>query len=423
MASAVRLGVWLEEFRGLPRSVFTLAAARCINTFGFSIVMPYLAYRLTTQGNALSLVGAIYTAAGLAGAAAQLLGGELADRVGRRRVMVWALALRVLVMLALGVSMLAKASLVPIGALVVVNAVLRSAFDPASQAQAAMHAGPRGRTAAFGLQRIGVNLGWALGPALGGLFAARSYGLMFFVAAGITGLAVAAAAAVPDAPARLLPVDGREAAPISARFRVADLLDTPHPRAFAAFLGVTLVMSIVTTQLFSTMPVFAMTRLHVSEARFGLLFTVNGVLVVLLQGPFVRLIDRLGIRRALVAGPVAYAAGYFSFAFAHGLSHLALSVAMVTAGELLTEPAEMVAAVALGAADRPGRAMGVFGMISALGNSLGPGVGGLVYDHTPGRPRLLWGAVALLSLFGAAGYAGLGRMRGLPAELLAAPPR
>src|SRR5262249_1507182 len=160
------------------------------------------------------------------------------------------LSARALVMVALGLAVLHHASVSAIGALVVLNAILRSSFEPAAQAQAALLAGSKGRTAAFGLQRIGVNLGWALGPALGGLFAPRSYGLMFLVAGAVTVVAVGGCALVRDQPvgARALQSLRGASGIANARLRLADLLDVPRPRAFLTFLSFTLLMSILTTQ-------------------------------------------------------------------------------------------------------------------------------------------------------------------------------
>jgi MFS family permease len=194
----------------------------------------------------------------------------------------------------------------------------------------------------------------------------------------------------------------------NARLSLGDLLDVPRPRAFLTFLGFTLLMSILTTQLFSTMSVYAMTRLAIPERRFGLLYSVNGIMVVALQGPAVRFISRVGIRRALIIGPLIYAAGYMAVGVSTSFASLAVAVALVTIGELLTEPSEMCAAVALGDPARPGRAMGIFGLISSLGNSLGPGVGGVLYDHTRARPLALWWTIAGLGVIGSAGYNAIG---------------
>jgi len=392
---------WLDEFRGLPRSVFVLSLARCNNTFGFSIVMPYLAFHLTAEQHLpMTFVGVLYTVAGAVGALAQLAGGELADRLGRRPVMLTCMAARALVMVALGVVFLRGGSVWTISVLVVVNAAVRAGFEPAAHSLAAVLAGEHARTAAFGLQRIGINLGWAIGPALGGVFAHRSYASLFFVAAGVTGIAALGLLWVRDPDAVPSPA-------ARARISLADFLRVPEPKRLAHFLAVTLLASIVNMQLFSTLSVYAMGRLHIPEARFGLLYTINGFLVVTLQGPMVRVLNRIGAVRSLVLGPILYAAGYFLVGESSSLVMLGVAVAVITLGELLTEPAEMVLDVELGDAARPGRAMGVFGLVSSIGTSLGPAVGGVLYDRTATAPRALWGAISALALAVAVGYAPL----------------
>src|SRR5688572_8460215 len=101
----------LEPYREIDRRVFLVAATRCVNTMGFSIVMPFMAMYLVEQRGARGATyGFIYLLAGLAAAASHAISGELADRHGRRRIMVTALLLRVFNMLALGVAVTRGAS-------------------------------------------------------------------------------------------------------------------------------------------------------------------------------------------------------------------------------------------------------------------------------------------------------------------------
>src|SRR5262249_60810397 len=107
-----------------------------------------------------------------------------------------------------GAAVMLGAPVPVMAALIVLNAVLRAMFEPAASAAVTELAGPELRTAAFGLQRIGINLGWALGPALGGtLAAAHSYGTLFFFAA-----AVMLAAALRVTPVEDRPSHARRAA-------------------------------------------------------------------------------------------------------------------------------------------------------------------------------------------------------------------
>src|SRR5256885_758256 len=91
------------SYQGLDRRVWLLAGARCINTGGFSIVLPFVAIYLNKHaGASASDVGTLYCIAAIAGGVAPIRGGELSDRVGRRRVMIIALALRAVVLSAQG---------------------------------------------------------------------------------------------------------------------------------------------------------------------------------------------------------------------------------------------------------------------------------------------------------------------------------
>jgi MFS family permease len=147
-------------------------------------------------------------------------------------------------------------------------------------------------------------------------------------------------------------------------------------------------------QLFSTLTMFSTTELHLSEADVGLLYTVNGALVLLLQIPAVALIDRAGPRRAIVIGPLLYTIAYLAIGVSGSYLHLALAVALLTAGEVVFAPALSDMAVHLGDPRRLGRAFGLFGLMQQLGVSVGPLVGGLAYDHLRHDHLLMWGAIA-----------------------------
>jgi MFS family permease len=71
----------------------------------------------------------------------------------------------------LGGQILVDAPLATIAVTFVISSSLRGCFEPVAYALCADLARPDQRTAAFGLQRMGTNLGWAMGPALGGLLA------------------------------------------------------------------------------------------------------------------------------------------------------------------------------------------------------------------------------------------------------------
>jgi MFS family permease len=392
-------------YRGLDRRVYLLAATRCVNTMGFSIVMPFMAMYLVEQRHAKGATyGLVYLIAGLAASLSQGISGELADRLGRRRVMITALGLRAINMIALGVAVTRGASVNVLGLLIVSNGVLRALFEPAAAAAVTELAPPELRIAAFGLQRIGVNVGWALGPALGGAFAHASYGAMFFFAAPMTLLAGFAAAQVADRPRTACLPEAQSR--LTPRALLRTLRD--HPR-FVSYLGLVLGGSILTNQLFSTLSVFSKTELGFSEGTIGLVYTVNGLLVVLLQIPATAVIDARGPRFALYAGPIMYSVAYAALGFAHSFTQVTAAVAFLTVGEVVFSPALSDMAVYLGDPRRLGRAFGTFGLAQQLGVSIGPLVGGTVFDAYRHDQPVMWGVLSGLMVIVAVGYARFAR--------------
>ncbi len=140
---------------------------------------------------------------------------------------------------------------------------------------------------------------------------------------------------------------------------------------------------------------------------------VNGALVVVLQVPAVSFIDRGGPARALVLGPLIYTLSYLAIGASGGFAPLAAAVALLTAGEVIFAPALSDMAAHLGDPRRLGRAFGLFGLMQQLGVSLGPLVGGLLYDHARHSHLLMWGLIAgAMALLGV-GYAMFAKVEGL----------
>jgi len=403
IGAIARIQHTLREYRALDRRVHWLALARAVNTVGFSIVLPFMAiYLHKTRGVSGFGYGAIYFAAGVASALAQGLAGELADRFGRRVVMLTGLGSRAVNLAALGYAIERHAPVPWLAGLVISNAMLRGLFDPAAAAAVADLTEPSRRVAAYGLQKIGINLGWAVGPALGGYLTAGSYGTMFYFAAPVTLGAAVLCWQVRDADLR------RE---VAARGEAE--VPTPAPPGFSnqflALIGLAFLMSVGVTQIFSTLSIYSEELLGLGRSQVGLLYTINGVIVVAMQIPAVAMIGRIGVARALVAGPLMYALGYLMFGLAGGFGELAPVVVFITLGEIMMSPAQTSTAADLGDPARIGRSMGMFGLAQQLGVSVGPLVGGLCIDHLGHHHVRMWAVLAGLPMLVAIGYAALAR--------------
>lgn len=381
----------------LDAGLWHLFLGRVINTFAFTAAFPFLATHLAVErGVPATAVGAIYMAQGVAGGAFQLVGGTLADRVGRRPMLVLSLGLRAVVTLALGVCILHAAPVIVLAALVVSNALLAGLFQPAADAMVVDLTEERGRLAAFAHQRVAINLGWAMGPIAGGLLAGRtSFATVFLVAAP---LMVAAAVVMTRLP-------GRSGGDATREPPWRALSDLGRDRALKLHLVAALLTFLLAGQLIVTLSLDASSRLGLSPADLGLLWTLNGVLVVVLQMPVARFVQRIGTRSALIAGALVYGLGYASVGFAQAPWFLVVSMVTITAGDLLNAPSQQAAVAARATPDRMGRILGLLGLTMMFGRSTGPLLGGAAHDLLGETPRLMWGMVGLLGAVAALVYA------------------
>lgn len=385
----------VSEYRALDRGVFVLTAARVVVTAGFSMVMPFLAIYLAVERHVAAVtVGAIWTIAGACGALAQWLAGELADRVGRRPLMLASMVLRILNLAAMGWATAVEAPVVVLGALTVANSVLRSFFEPVAHALVADLSPPEKRVAAYSLQRVGINLGWGLGPAIAALLGGHGYAALFFWSVPVTILATIGVAAIPVPP--------RAAA--ARAFTLRELLAFRDDAAFTRYLAATFLFFLLQVQLFQTLSIFAAAWLHLSRSQIGLLYTVNGLLVGLLQLPASSyVVRRLGLRAALIVGSLGYAASYALVGLAHGFGGLVACVVAITLAEVVIAPAQQATVPAMAPEGRVGAYSGLYGLSQVVGQTIGPVVGTAVLDVAPARAT--WPLLALFGVAAAVGFA------------------
>jgi MFS family permease len=402
---------WLADCRALDRRVWALAAARMVVTGGYSMVMPFLAMHLAVdQRVPVVTVGAIWLVAGGLGAFSQWVAGELGDRLGRRPLMLGAMLLRGLNLAAMGAAVAVDSPWPVIALLTILNSVLRGFFEPLATALVADLVPPPNRVAAYSLQRVGVNVGWAGGPAVAWLAAGVSYASLFYAAAPLTLLAAAGLWRIRE-PQRVL---------ANRAFTLPELLAFTRDRTLLRFLLATLAFFTLQVQMFQTLSIYSAKVLHLTRAEVGTLYTLNGILVVLLQLPAVHAILRLGTWRALMVGAVGYAVSYAAVGLAVGHGTLLLCLAGITFAEIISSPAQQAAITSLAPADRVGAYSGLYGLSQVVGQSAGPLIGASLLAVLPSRAA--WFVLALFGVGAALGYHRLRLLgRGYDKPLLSTP--
>ncbi len=375
---------------------------RIIQATGFSMALPFLALYLNGQlGVSMTEVGLVLLVSSAIGATGNIVGGEIADKFGRKRIMGFALGGRAVMMILIAVVIAFVSGYLIIAVMITISSFMGSMFEPASNAMVADIVPANRRLDAYGLLRIGANLGWAMGPMIGGLLSMFSFSFLFMLGGIATG--VVAAFLMTMLSESRIPGKSHE------RFRIRDMVNITQNRQFAAFCIISLFLFIMFGQMSSTFAVFSEKQVHISLAEVGYLYAINGMLVVFLQFPIARVISRYRMCTVIAAGSLFYAIGYGLVGLAPDFLFLAICMFVITMGEMIVSPSSMNLVANMSPENERGRYMGFYGLFSSYGFAAGPFVGGVLMDRLIGSPILLWTSIGMFGMVAMVGYLLLGR--------------
>lgn len=408
--------------RGLPRDIWVLSAATFLNRAG-TMVLPFLALYLTHErGYPAARAGLALTVYGLGSLVTAPLAGRLVDRIGAPRILKASLYLS-------GACLLVLQSMrneIAILACVFVWAMVTEAFRPASLAIVTGAAPPGRRKAAFALQRLAVNAGMSIGPAAGGFLTAVSFRWLFIVdgcTALAAGLCLTAAlrersrAPVPPEPSviEIPAVAGATTMPPHAAAVLARPAAAWRDARLVYFCVAMFPVAMVFFQSVGAMPLHIVGNLGISAAMYGLLLTLNTILILLLEVQLNTATAAWPHGRVLGLGALLSGVGFGALAFASTPFGLAVTVVVWTFGEMILFPGSAAYVAEIAPPERRGEYMGWFTMVFSLAVAVGPWLGTHVLE-TAGA-RVLW-----LGVLGAGALSAwlLGRVRGVAGAATAA---
>jgi MFS family permease len=373
-----------------------------LNSAGFSISLPFIAlYLHKDRGLSMTAVGFIILIGGLISALLQIYAGALCDRLGRRPLLVVSVAASALLygMMALLVGIHADIWLI-----VLVYTMVRMAMmmqRPSIQAMV-VDLCPRQQLAeANGLLRIGQNLGWAAGPALGGyLLVSMSYAWLFGVGMLMSLLVMGVVLSVVKES-----YDGS-----GEHISFQSIFAAGRDRDFLVFTLLCIMLFLAMGQMGSTLSVFSVERVGFSTGQYGTLLTLNGLMVVAFQYPVARMVDHIAKRTALMLGSVLYAFGYGIMGLVGSYGIAVLAMIGITMGEIVIAPTTLAVVGELSPSNWRGRYMGFFGLSETIGVSMGPLLGGILLDTFPQSAIGVWGVIGLAALVSTCGFFFWGRM-------------
>src|SRR5256714_2726460 len=299
-----RLKPW-AGLSGLPRELWLLFATNLINRAGM-MVLPFLVVYLTRDLRFTAAdAGAALAVYGVAAIVAGPLSGWLSDRIGALPIMRASLLMSgsVLLFFPLARSRLA------VYATTMVWAACAELFRPASLAAITHVVSKEQRKPAYALNRLAINLGMSVGPALGGFLAAVSFRAMFFVDAMTTIIAGLVLSLSPWRASTRQSIGDTERSEQSA-----DARSLLYDWRLMVFLSGSFLVGIVFFQHESALPLYLLEYLSRSPAFYGTLFTINTLLIVAFEVPLNRATTHWPNAWALFAGCMLFAIGFGALA-------------------------------------------------------------------------------------------------------------
>jgi MFS family permease len=266
------------------------------------------------------------------------------------------------------------------------------------------------RTNAFAMNRIASNAGFAMGPAIGGFLATRSYDLAFYSAAiGFLSYSLLLIFFAKETLVKLVTKDNEQTAshalnPLDAVQGYSKVL---RDRSFMIFSFTVSIGLIAPLMLWILMPVYSKTNFGMVESLYGWIPTTNGLMCVFVQYPVTAITRRFRTLPVLTAGMLIYAIGVGSVALMSGFWGFWLSMVILTFGELTLVPTASKYVADLAPADLRGRYISIYWLGWGLARTLAPMIGGLLNDTI--APRAIWIGGLLFGLTSAIGLFVLSR--------------
>lgn len=389
-------------YREYPRQYWLMIVGIVLATAGGSMIWPFLIiYASGKLDMPLSTVAPLISINAGTGILASLVAGTLADRIGRKVVMNFSLTVN-----GIAYFLLMRAETYPhFVILMILVGLSNPLYQVGADAMLADMIPTEKRTDAFAINRIANNAAFAMGPAIGGFLATRSYDMAFY-AAGIGFLSYSL----------LLFFQAKETLVLAAKndtessgrgeiFRSYSAV--LRDKGFMVFVAAISIGLIAPTMLWILMPVYSKTNFGIPENLYGWIPTTNGLMCVFLQYPVTRITRRYRTLPVLAAGMLIYALGAGSVALMTSFWGFWLSMVILTFGELTLVPTASKYVADLAPADLRGRYMSIHWLGWGLARTLAPIIGGAINDNI--SPQAIWVGGLLIGLLSTVGLVLLSR--------------
>lgn len=385
--------IYIDSYKGLSSASWMLAIVMLINRSG-SMVLPFLGVYMTKELHfSQEQTGYVLACFGVGSIIGTTVGGWVTDKIGNYKVQYLSLlgSIPVFIMLP------HFTSVVSLALMMLLQSAVSEMFRPANSVAITMYAKPENITRAFSLNRMAVNLGFSIGPAMGGILAAISYALLFYVNA--TAAFLAAIVFIYFFRNRKTNKELLlEREDITELNEVEDVSNkSPYKdKMFLIYSVFCTLYSIAFLQLLSTLPIFYEKAVGLDEVEIGLILGYSGLLIFLTEMLLVHVAEKFfTIRQTIFYGVMISALGYGMLAFDHSYIAIYISMTILCVSEMLAMPFTSTVTAMRAGSKNKGAYMGVNGLTFAIGFIISPILGTKVAS-TLGYDVLWLGTAALV---------------------------
>jgi MFS family permease len=379
-----------------PRAFWMVVIVNFIDRLGTSLLLPFFALYMTKRFNVgMETAGALFAVWTTSSFIGSFPGGALTDRLGRKGMIILGLVATSLSHLALG--------LVDTLTLFFIFGFIAGIFtdiaSPAYQAVVADLLPEQKRAQGYGIVRVAINVSAALGPAIGGFIATRSYLILFIIGAVISLIAaIVVFFILPETRPQAQPGAGQETTAASFGGYLRILRDAP----FMIFTAISVMAWLAYINLTTTLGVFLRNAHGIPETGYGWLLSLNAALVVLFQFPITRRVEKRPPMALMAVGAAMLGFGFAMYGFFSTYTMFVAAMLVITLGEMIMLPVSNALVVKFAPEDMRGRYSFMYSISWGIAYAAGPFLAGLIMDNT--NPNSLWYVCGILGLTAALGF-------------------
>ena len=381
---------YINNFRGFTREIWILTFITFINRAG-TMVLPFLSKYLKEDLHfSYSQVGWIMVFFGSGSIIGSWLGGKLSDKIGFYKIMIFSLFTTGILLFC--IQFITSFVGLCIGMFVLM--IIADMFRPAMFVSIGAYAKPENRTRALTLVRLAINLGFAAGPALGGLIIMTiGYNGLFWIDGGTCIIAILFF---------WIKVKEKKKTAYRDKAHPGDVLTHSvfKDKPFWIFLFSCMVSGILFFQIFTTIPLYHKEQFNLTEFKTGLLLTLNGLIIFFMEMPLVSYVERNNISKVkvLALGCFFMAISLFLMLINTWAGILIIMMLFMTFGEMFAFPFSNSVALSRAPKGHEGRYMAIYTMSFSLAHIFSSKIGMEIIDNF--GYQMNWFVMGTLGLLG-----------------------